>query len=641
MSTVVKREISIHPGDAELAPSISDAEWVHKFSEAMAYGYGYTIDVELSDALSTSETSLSLTDHKIKVRLSQQLIERAEAEDQLDFLGFNILHELGHVKRFGAEPPEAPPDPNDAYFQNIVDDIAINFDNARKTRFFADLTSKAYDQYLFPIEKRTEMTNEPKHKQFMEALLLVSMTTSAHRKPLTERALQDTLEGIGCTDIAPDVMKKLSQVVNYKIGMRRHNLLGQIREYGEDLPYYNQLTSCIRNMYDELYEEDLSDIQQQPSNLDDSGDANPSITDQFDYSNSGGCQHTTSPEHKDTVIPPENDSTDTNKGVSSKSGDQADDIAEVGKQIGKQIAETIDKTKDQTGNDQEAPQLSAEKLARLRQELGLDESDFQGFLATVNKYRREIDAISDLILQLRRERQDNFLAPSHEVSARGHRIHVGKLLGYLASGSVKPTPDIWKTPSFLEKTEYEFDGADFYFVGDVSLSMAGPKAMAAAESAVVLSQGIQDASLEYYEDVPPIRIQIQAFGSEDQTLCMLTNSPSNTDLGRMYSSLLKPNSNNTQVSGALAKIKPAKNRLSVIMVLSDGQFYDESFAIGQGERLEGEGAVIVQCIFGKAQVSNLSNGAKRMNLYGAQDLPSYLFGIMPELIDILRSTTHA
>jgi hypothetical protein len=171
--------------------------------------------------------------------------------------------------------------------------------------------------------------------------------------------------------------------------------------------------------------------------------------------------------------------------------------------------------------------------------------------------------------------------------------------------------------------------------------MQGSKANSAAESAVVLSQGIQDAALEYYEDVPPVQIQVQAFGSGEQTLCELTNAPSNSDLGRMYSSLLNPNSGSTQVSGALSKIKPDKNRLSVVLVLSDGQFHDESLATSEGQRLEEAGAVIVQCIFGNAGVSKLSSEAKQMNLNGAEDLPNYLFGIMPELIDILRSTAHA
>lgn len=629
----------MNPGGSEVSLQMLDNEWVHRLSEAMAYGYGYTIDIEVSDKLPTSSTNLSLTDHKIKVQLSRQLIERADVEDQLDFLGFNILHELGHVKRFGAQPTEAPPNPKDDYFHNIVDDIAINYDNARKTRFFSDLIIKAYDHYLFPIDRRSKMTKEPRHKQFMETLLLLSMTTDIYRKPRSAEDLQEYLTDIGCSDIDPDVTNKLAQVVNFKVGKTRHNLLGQIREYGEDLPYYNQITSHIKTMYDELYEEDLQDKQQSESSGDSGEDGNPSSnkSDQFDYSNSGSCQHTISSDHAETDSNPEKAKANDDKVESTKS----DDIAEIGKQIGQQIAEAISQDKNQSTDDQKAVQLSAEQLERLRQELGLNESDFQGFLATVNKYRGEIDAISNLILQLRRERQNNFLAPSHEVSARGHRIHIGKLLGYLTSGSIEATPDIWKTPTFLEKIEYEFDGADFYFLCDVSGSMKGDKAKAAAESAVVLSQGIQDASLEYYEDVPAIRIQVQAFGSGEQTLCELTDSPSNADLGRMYSSLLKPNSYSTQVSGALTRINPDKNRLSVILVLSDGQFHDESLAVSQGKRLEEAGAVIVQCVFGGAQVSNLSNGAKRMNLNGAQDLPNYLFAVMPELIDILRSTTHA
>lgn len=639
MSTVVEAGEVLNLGVPE---TVLDTKWARDFSEAMAYAHGYQIDIAVSDTLSTSMTSLSLADRKIRVQVSRKLVERAEDEDRLDFLGFNVLHELGHVKRYIQSSPTEPATKKDEYFSNIVEDIAINYDAARQTRFFADLTRKAYDNYLFPQDQRASIAAEPRHKQFMEATLLLAMTTNIHRKLQTPESLAETLTNIGCGDLDGTVVDMLAKVVNFP-SSNNLNLLQQIREYGEDLPYYDRMVGYIRTMYDELYKADQNDQDQQRPNSSEPGDGSPSGDNQFDYSNSGGCQHdenhtnikpSESGEEGKTSVPSDSDTTGTN------SVDNPD-IAAVGRKIGEQIAEAIEKAKNSTGSEQKPTQLSEEQLSKLRAALGLGEADFQGFLSTVDKYRGEIASVTDLILQLRRERQDNFLAPSHEVSSRGRRIHIGKLLGYLASGSLEVTPDIWKTPAFKEKVEFDFDGADFYFECDVSQSMEGDKANAAAESAVILSQGIQDASFESYDDVPPVRIQVQAFGSGDETLCELSASPANADLGRMYKSLRNPTSNSTQVSGALSRINPAEGRLTVVVVLSDGQFHDETAAQKEAKRLEEKGAVIVQCIFGGANVSNLSDSAKRMNVQSAADLPNYLFGIMPELIEVLRSTHHA
>ncbi len=643
MSTMpVESEVVVEPHELETPLEVLDSVWARNFSEAMAYAHGYKVDVALSDEIQTSMTSLSLIDKNIRIQISRQLIEKAESEDQLDFLGFNILHELGHAKRYALRPSNSPSEPKYSYFQNIVEDIAINFDAARQTRFFANLTKKAYDQYLFPAESRGKIATEPRHKQFMEASLLLAMTTGAYRHPQSTEELNKVLEDIGCIGLDQAVIDRLAQVVNFSDGKKSFNLLQQLREYGEDLPYYDRVVTHIRVMYDELYEEDKND-QQQQSGEPQQGDGQSSEATEFDYSNTGGCNHgeqleddPKSDQKKDGQNPQKNNdkgSIDNDKGKP--------DIAEVGKQIGEQIADVIEKDKATGSIDQQQQRLNEEQLARFREELGLNESDFQGYLDTVSKYFGEIAAVTESILQLKRERLDNFLAPSHEISARGHRVHFGKLLGYLASGSQEAMPDIWKTPAFKERVEYDFDGADFYFLCDTSISMAGDKANTAAESSVVLSQGIQDAGLESYDDIPPIRIQVQGFGSGDETLCELTDLPTNTELGRMYSSLKNPHSSSTQVKGALEKIKAAEGRLSLVFVLSDGQFHDESTAAVEGQRIEDEGAVIVQCVFGRATVGKLSKNARRMDVRGADDLPNYMFGIMPELIQALRTTHHA
>jgi hypothetical protein len=70
-------------------------QWVQGFSEALAYSAGYALAIAVSSELATSETDVNIIDQKIQVQISRTLLARAEAEDTLDFLGFNVLHELG------------------------------------------------------------------------------------------------------------------------------------------------------------------------------------------------------------------------------------------------------------------------------------------------------------------------------------------------------------------------------------------------------------------------------------------------------------------------------------------------------------------------------------------------------------------
>jgi hypothetical protein len=625
-----------------------DHEWVEQFSKVMALAYGYEVNVYASDELPTSMTSVGLEDQKIAIGISTQLLARAEGSDALDWLGFNILHELGHAERAKDSPPVEAASSKDGYFANITEDIAINHAKARQTRFVADIMTRAYDNYLFPMDKRTDMAAKPKHQQFMATALILSMTTTRRQ----QQNLGHTLERIGLTGLAPEVTERLSSVVDFADGSdKTFNLLEQLRGYGHDIPYFRRVVAPIRSMYEELYEEDQQEATQNGSGEGDTSDGQSHDgAEDFDYSEAGGCQHT----HTNTEQPQSGDQADDKPTPSepdtseageqpasdSDSGDEAADISSLGKEIAEKIANILEENPSEKGSDVKPAQLTPEQLAAIRKELGLDESDFASFMQTVNRYSGEIAMITELVSQLRRDRTNEFLAPSHEIAARGRSIKLNKLLGYLASGSNNPTPDIWKTPAFQETIEHEFDGADFYFACDNSVSMAGAKAIASAESSVVLSQGIQNASLESPSEIPPIRIQIQAFGAGDQMLCELTDTPTPRQLGTMYTALKNPRSNNTQVAGALEKITPEKGRLSVVLVLSDGGFHDEAAAISQGKRLEKEGAVIVQCVFGGAEVANLAESAKRINIASAQDLPHYLFNIMPELVEVLRSN-HA
>lgn len=630
-------------------------------SDAYARGDGYALDFVVEPGASTFATSCSVDENgTIKVHLSPELLERAEAEDRLEFLGFATLHELGHVKRYQAQPPKVVPDAKDGYFTNIVDDIAINYGNSRRTRFVHDMTKRVYDDYLFPKDKRAGLADDPRHKQFMETLLVLAMTTNAHAKSNVPKLFKEA----GLPDLDEDVVAAINDVLAHEQGDKTYNLLGQLRAYGSDLRYTSQVSQVIREHYDALYEADKADKSNQdgqssdgqgsgePSDSQSSSEPSDSNDQSFDYSDSASCGH-----GKPQVEPPKpdkkppgskgddkkddkNEGKDPAKPEAGKEGDPLD-IPSIAEKIAEDIKEALPDAQAKNTQD-EARDYTPEQLARLRAELGLDESDFASYMAARAKFANEILALQDLLLQLRHDRQNEFLAPGRDVAARGHRIKVEKLVRAIASQALGDQPDIWKTPTMAENIEHEFDGLDMYLLCDVSGSMEGEKAQGAAAASVVLEEGLLGSSTQMAgEHAPLVRLQVQAFGAGHEMLCKLTDEPSMKDLGRTYSSLKNPTSGDTQVSGALSVIKPEKGRLSVVVVVSDGAFHDNSLAKQEGQKLADQNAAIIQLVFGGAQVGKLADTAHTINLNTPRDLPEQLLNLLPELIDTLRRSTHA
>ena len=646
-----RREVATTPTyTGELAIGDDVADFTRDFSAAVnatLAAENVTADVQIVDGIDTSVTTYNTVSGKIDIQISLPLVLLASEENRLAFLGFNVLHEVGHAKRFKHQRPTKVMPKEEAYFSNITEDTAINYDNARKTRYITNITKTSYDDYLYPLDKRARIAQLPRHQQFMDSMLVLAMTTGIHslRDPIE---IGEYIEEAGLVGLNDAVLSALAKIVHFGQSGKNYNLLGQLREYGAEYTDYNRVYAYIKALYDELFEEDLRDHKQQtPQNGqgEGGGQTGPQqnkqaegdqIENPFDYSKSGGCKHG---EHSSEEKLGEESSTNDNQPGSP--GDIGEAIKEVAKKIGGEIISSINDAKNAKQDQKQQSQLSPEQIAQLKRELGLSDNDFDGFMRLSTLYSAEINAIADMIRMLRRDRQNEFLAPSREVAARGHRVHIGKLLGYLAGGSNNPYPDIWKSSEKKENIEHEFDGADFIFMCDVSRSMAGDKAIQATASAVTLSQGVQLAGLEVYADEPPIRIQIQAFGAGDEILCPLNDMPDNASLGKMYKSLAHPNSNSTIVSGALEKVEPAGRRLTLVVILSDGQFHDLSAAQKQATRLEQEGATLLQCVFGNAEVGSLSENSKRINIANAKDLPNFLLGIMPELIDVLRSSSHA
>jgi hypothetical protein len=628
----------VAPFEVQVAEQLVSPEgetMLRVLSDAFARTDSFDINFTVNQSPdSTFQTSCTIDEAgKITVELSPDLLRRAESEDRLNFLGFCVMHEIGHVKRFQAQPPKKLANVKDAYFTNVVDDIAINYGNAHRTRYVHDMTRQVYDDYLFPVAKRPELADAPRHKQLMESLLMLSMTTNAHVTSDTAKLLETA--NLSVND---DVSAAISDILAHEQSGTSFNLLGQLRAFGDDLRHTTQVGKVIRQHYDALYEADVEDQQNSSVGTESSGDASQSGGESnFDYSDSAGCGHGAEQSKESGE--------DTSDGAeagqpSSETGGTPLDIQAIAEKIAEAVAEIAPDLHGKPSNNDTARDYTPEQLEKLRAELGLDESDFAGYMSARRQFAGEIRAVEDMLLQLRHERQNEFLAPGREVAARGHRIRVDKLMQAVASGVLGDQPDIWKHPALVERIEHEFDGLDLYVLCDISTSMRGEKAQAAASATVVLQEGSLAASAQMAgeDDTPVVRLQIQAFGAGHQILCPLTDAPSTRVLGTTYSALSNPSSGDTQVAEALKAIKPVPGRLSVVAVVSDGAFHDNSEAMKAGQVLADQNAAIIQMVFGGADVSKLANNAKRVPLNGAKDLPQHLLNMLPELIEILRSS---
>lgn len=660
---------------------------LNQAADAIALSHGYRVDFVVSDRLGTFATSFNKDTGGATVLISPDLMKRSDSSEHIsseEVFSVGIAHELGHVKIRKQEINQTghifkSEDKKTAYFYNIVDDVVINQDLIAKAGYFRKRMPTLYDEILFKKEDRTNIKNDPRHTQLMTSMLLLSMLDpAASTDNYSKEMLDKSLDNIGI-QVSPEVYEALSGIISYEHGGKQFNLLRLLKTHGMDYEQRTMVSGIIHEQYDKLYEEDLKDNQGQddvdyskagacghdhdetPS---ESGDESSEEQDPSDGKNSEGEDSSNENESEGSSDGQEDNSDeegsepDNQPGKSedeaSSEGDEGEDGKtasiknEAASAIAKEIAENNQNAQDEKSRaEQEAKEKEeqAQKEA-LKKELGLEENDFNEYLKARQRYEAEINDFADIITRLKRERNDDLLSPSNNLNTIGHRINVKSLVGAIASGSLNDNPEIFKSPEIGEKVQYEFDGLDLFLLCDVSQSMSwngGHKAREAAASAMIILEGLmRSADLASAEDL--VRVQIQAFGNGNHTLSPLSHRPDPRALGDTYAKLLNPNEG-TQVSTSLIKtldhIKPAvsgeKPRLQVVGIISDGEFNDKESAKVAGQDVENNGGLILQFIYDGANVTVLSNDAKRIDVDNAKDLPKKLFELLPELLEYMRS----
>lgn len=627
-------------------------------SDAIALSHGYRVDFVVSDKYGTFATTFNPKTGGARVVVSPDLIARSESSEHIsgeEVLGFGIAHEIGHIKlrrqkfeeigslkeSFKSEGEKT------RYFNNIIEDIAINQNLITECSYFRKRIPLIYDEILFTLQSRKSMKGQPTHKQLMEGLLVLSMISpSASRVGYSEDALSRDLKDLDM-EVSPEVSEAIANIISHHHDGKQFNLLRLLKTHGMDYEQRNLVSSIIGEYYDKLYKEDLSNK---------SGSENGESSDDegFDYSDSGSCGHNhdvdEENEEPDSRDDSESSGTRINEEDSSDDAQQSDKNSnEDGQSIGKSIVKEIEDAKEAKEKAKEKARQKEEQAKKeaLRQNLGLNEADFNEYLKTRQKYSAEIEDFANIITMLKRERNDDLLAPSRDLRARGHRINIPSLVGAIASNTLNNNPDIFKSPKLGEKIQYEFDGLDLFLLCDVSGSMGmngGKKAKEAAASAVVILEGLMNsAELASVDDL--IRVQIQAFGSTDYMLSPLSSRPSSQALGTTYSKILKPSSmESTYVAGslksALSHIKPTlpgqESRLQVVGVVSDGAFQDSEAAKKVGAKVNENGGLILQFVYDGAEVVKLSDNSEILDIERTESLPAKFFELLPELLASIR-----
>ena len=269
--------------------------------------------------------------------------------------------------------------------------------------------------------------------------------------------------------------------------------------------------------------------------------------------------------------------------------------------------------------------------------MSLESGDAMKYANSINKCQATIHAVADVFLRLASP-TSVVGSPRYQrnASIEGLRLHPNTLAKAAMQLEVDMEQSIWqRIERRAHRQELEFGGIDIHLLVDVSGSMDyDNKAQCAADTALCLIEGLQLAkhkvsSTNGQFHQPDVRTQIIAFGSSTTTLSPISPQPTNRQKGKTYTNLINPSSASTLVAGALmqvndtALVKP--NRESLVIIISDGGFYDHDEAKQVVMSLPNN-CKVAQLVIGYDVLEYIANAHE--NIIDPQMLPSRLLNIL-------------
>ncbi len=472
---------------------------------------------------------------------------------------YGICHELGHVEDY-MQPTNTRErlkemTPADAFFWNVLDDAVINR-RLRGIPLLNSITSEVYRDNLFPDD---DLSTLPKHIQFMYGLLLRNVTPD--RAVTLDPAVEEALKSIDPPQKGWTTRRR--RTLMDRLSLPRTGFVER----------RDAATQHILPVYRSLLDEDKADRQQEPGE--------PGGSQGDPQQGAGGMAEDIYEAYEAAAHGDHEHAHGAEDGAGSGAGDE---VADAIQQAGEAMAEVLAEQAAAQPGGKEQGQSASEMAGRIAAELSLDRSDATLYLDALDKYKNEIIAVSRIFQSLALPELE-FTSPRYRrhPATRGGRLSPRDLFrAVMATEDEEPV--IWRPIETISKKEgFVFSGLDVHLLVDVSGSMRGAKAEAAAACYVVLAEGLELARRTALKQnpmagSPDVRLQTIAFGASAKVVSPLSFTVDPTSKGTAFSTILRAASGSTMVAGALEEtIKSATKdpaRTQLVYVLSDGSFSD-------------------------------------------------------------------
>ncbi|MBP9852985.1 MAG: hypothetical protein QG629_726 [Patescibacteria group bacterium] len=529
---------------------------------------------------------------KSMIDVDGECVDQASIPSQYPMYG--ICHELGHIEDY-LDPVSSydtlkKRSSSEHFFWNILDDGVIN-NRLRRVPVLNTLTDEIYENTLFP---KSDLRQKPKHVQLMYGYLLRQVTPQ--RSIVLSDDVGELLKGLErFEDTNGDVINVYAELI------KRETTLVERRRLAEAsiLPLYNQLKEEDRQQKQDSDKNSGSDTSdgdatdQNESDNDTGSSSGNSVEDGWEndyaaYEQSAGCSHG---DHEDTT-PDSYDSNAEDEGSSeaSQAGEQMRDaMREAAKQISEQRQNENDS--DNPNNTQSpSKDAVAEAAGSIQGELGISFDKAYLYAESIQRLRGAIHEVAEALQQLTVPAVE-YSSPRYRrrPSAWGSTLSPRDLFKVvIAQQTEDQQPVVWKPTEIKTRREgYSFNGLDIHLLVDVSGSMHGAKAEAAADCYVLLAEGI-DLARKLAADrnplapKPDVRQQTIAFGSAAEVLSPIAHTAVAQDKGAAFSTLLDANSGATYVADAIQSAAQVgakyPERTQLVYIISDGSFSDSSDA---------------------------------------------------------------
>ncbi|HSX32783.1 MAG TPA: vWA domain-containing protein [Candidatus Saccharimonadales bacterium] len=565
---------------------------------ARIFGYdGLIIDVREGAGWQTIRSDKDVTLVVDPTMLQPQAIKDAtgaalpaDTKVPEEYSMYGIAHELGHVDDF-LQPEsdiekQKKQSPADAFFWNVLDDGVINR-RLRHIPLLNNLTDEIYQDMLFPGDDYSKL---PKHVQFMYGWLLRNVT------PKRELTFSD------------DVQQALDGLATTRIGRRSYDLYRTLAHPKTTYGKRQAIAEAhIHPIYQGFLKEDAQNkpkqsAQRQSGSGGQSGRGSSAGGQQQSGGATGG-QSGQGGEPGSGMGPGGFEELYEAYADASHCGEQHDerhDAADKGSSNNSSPHQAIQEAagamqEQQADQAVQAGKLGATAMAgnqagggagTIAAELMLSHGNALAYQQTVERYRAHIHEVARVLQQLTVPSVE-FTSPRYrrQPDIDGLKLSPRDLYRVVVAKHSHEDPAVWRPIETITKREgYSFNGLDVHLLIDVSGSMAGAKAEAAAACGVIFMEGLASARrmVERYNPrapKPDVRLEVILFGSSAKIVAPLGHEIDPRDKGVAFTTTRAATSGSTLVADALHHTKRIAaqhpERTQLVYIITDGEFGDD------------------------------------------------------------------